>query len=122
MERELSGKSEKLSALHINRRKLRMVKDAAMTRQTIALEQLIDAGYDEFHDKEKEGLYYHQSFAVIDYFMLTTRGKAVRNYMKELKKTKDVEAANAKLFGKERKNLSKVEKKWKSYILKIDIR
>ena len=56
------------------------------------------------------------------YFMQLSRGKAALNYMKELKKTGDSEAANAKLFGKKLKNLKRIEAGWKSYIRKLDTR
>ncbi|MEE3198897.1 MAG: hypothetical protein VX254_02615, partial [Planctomycetota bacterium] len=66
--------------------------------------------------------YYSQSFAVMYYFMQLSRGKAAINYMKELKKTGDAEAANAKLFGKKMKNLKKIESHWKGYVRRLDTR
>ena len=106
----------------IKRGKIRMVKDAVNTRTQIPFETLLKVTYEEFHDKEHESLYYSQSFAVMYYFMQLSRGKAAINYMKELKKTGDAEAANAKLFGKKLKNLKKIESHWKGYIRKLDTR
>ena len=106
----------------IKRGKIRMVRDAVNTRTQIPLETLLNVTHEEFHDKENESLYYSQSFAVMYYFMQLSRGKAAINYMKELKKTGDPTAANAKLFGKKMKNLKKIEAHWKGYIRKLDTR
>ena len=98
------------------------MKDAINTRTQIPLETLLKVTHEEFHDKENESLYYSQSFAVMFYFMQLSRGKAALNYMKELKKSGDSEAANTKLFGKKMKNPKKIEAGWKSYIRKLDTR
>ena len=122
MQRDEKSKTRALSPKLIKRGKIRMVKDAINTRTQIPLETLLKVTHEEFHDKENESLYYSQSFAVMFYFMQLSRGKAALNYMKELKKSGDSEAANAKLFGKKMKNLKKIEAGWKSYIRKLDTR
>ena len=120
MQRDEKSKTKGLSPKLIKRGKIRMVKDAINTRTQIPLETLLKVTHEEFHDKENESLYYSQSFAVMFYFMQLSRGKAALNYMKELKKSGDSEAANAKLFGKKMKNLKKIEAGWKNYIRKLD--
>ena len=122
MQRDEKSKTRGLNPNLIKRGKIRMVKDAVNTRTQIPLETLLKVTHEEFHDKENESLYYSQSFAVMYYFMQLSRGKAAINYMKELKKTGDPEAANAKLFGKKMKNLKKIESHWKGYIRKLDTR
>ena len=122
MQRDEKSKTKGLSPKLIKRGKIRMVKDAINTRTQIPLETLLKVTHEEFHDKENESLYYSQSFAVMFYFMQLSRGKAALNYMKELKKSGDSEAANAKLFGKKMKNLKKLEAGWKNYIRKLDTR
>ena len=122
MQRDEKSKTKALNPKLIKRGKIRMVKDAINTRTQIPLETLLKVTHEEFHDKENESLYYSQSFAVMFYFMQLSRGKAALNYMKELKKSGDSEAANAKLFGKKMKNLKKIEAGWKSYIRKLDTR
>ena len=122
MQRDEKSKTKGLSPKLIKRGKIRMVKDAINTRTQIPLETLLKVTHEEFHDKENEALYYSQSFAVMFYFMQLSRGKAALNYMKELKKTGDPEAANAKLFGKKMKNLKRIEASWKGYIRKLDTR
>ncbi|MBL05946.1 MAG: DUF1570 domain-containing protein [Planctomycetota bacterium] len=122
MQRDEKSKTRALSPKLIKRGKIRMVKDAINTRTQIPLETLLKVTHEEFHDKENEALYYSQSFAVMFYFMQLSRGKAALNYMKELKKTGDPEAANTKLFGKKMKNLKRIEASWKSYIRKLDTR
>ena len=122
MQRDEKSKTKGLSPKLIKRGKIRMVKDAINTRTQIPLETLLKVTHEEFHDKENEALYYSQSFAVMFYFMQLSRGKAALNYMKELKKSGDSEAANAKLFGKKMKNLKKIEAGWKNYIRKLDTR
>ena len=122
MQRDEKSKTNALNPKLIKRGKIRMVKDAINTRTQIPLETLLKVTHEEFHDKENESLYYSQSFAVMFYFMQLSRGKAALNYMKELKKTGDSEAANAKLFGKKLKNLKRIEAGWKSYIRKLDTR
>ena len=122
MQRDEKNKVKALSPKLIKRGKIRMVKDAINTRTQIPLETLLKVTHEEFHDKENEALYYSQSFAVMFYFMQLSRGKAALNYMKELKKTGDPEAANTKLFGKKMKNLKRIEASWKSYIRKLDTR
>ena len=122
MQRDEKSKVKALSPKLIKRGKIRMVKDAINTRTQIPLETLLKVTHEEFHDKENESLYYSQSFAVMFYFMQLSRGKAALNYMKELKKTGDPEAANTKLFGKKMKNLKRIEASWKGYIRKLDTR
>ena len=122
MQRDEKSKTNALNPRLIKRGKIRMVKDAINTRTQIPLETLLKVTHEEFHDKENEALYYSQSFAVMFYFMQLSRGKAALNYMKELKKTGDSEAANTKLFGKKMKNLKKIESHWKGYIRKLDTR
>jgi len=122
MQRDEKSKTNALNPRLIKRGKIRMVKDAINTRTQIPLETLLKVTHEEFHDKENEALYYSQSFAVMFYFMQLSRGKAALNYMKELKKTGDAEAANTKLFGKKMKNLKKIESHWKGYIRKLDTR
>ena len=122
MQRDEKSKTNALNPRLIKRGKIRMVKDAINTRTQIPLETLLKVTHEEFHDKENEAIYYSQSFAVMFYFMQLSRGKAALNYMKELKKTGDPEAANTKLFGKKMKNLKKIESHWKGYIRKLDTR
>jgi hypothetical protein len=118
MQREKGTK--KLSPKLIDKRKLRMIKDAIFTRTTIALETLVDASHEEFHDKDREQLFYTQSFSVI-YFLMQANPRAVIGYMQELRDKKDVEAANAKIFGPQRKNLKRIEKTWKEYTARLDL-
>ena len=113
--------SKKLDPKLIDNRKLRMVRDAVFTRSAIPLEQLVDATPEQFHDKEKEDLYYNQSFAVVYFLMQAMGGKPVFQYATELKKTKDVAAATDKIFGKGRRNLKTIEKKWKEYVATVKI-
>jgi len=120
MQRNPGGKKA-LNPKKIKHRNLRMVKDAVFTRSAIPLEKLVDAGYKEFHDKETETLHYNQSFAVIYFFMKAAGGKKPLAYARTLRKTQDVEESNAKLFGKERKKLAKVEQTWKRYIAEVEI-
>lgn len=119
------GKNRKLNPKRIDKRKLRMVKSAVTTRTHIPLEKLIDARYEEFHDKSDkstEALYYGQSFSVICFFMEKTEGRAIVAFMKTLKnKPKEPEAAHAKLFGKDRKNVKKVEAMWKDYLRRVKL-
>jgi len=122
MQRDGKSTTKTLNPKLIKRGKIRMVKDAINTRTQIPLETLLKVTDEEFHDKENEALYYSQSFAVMFYFMQISRGKAALNYMKELKKTGDPEAANTKLFGKKMKNLKRIEASWKGYIRKLDTR
>jgi len=119
MQREKGTK--KLNPRLIDKRKLRMVKDALATRTEIPLEKLIDANHQEFHEKDKEGLYYTQSFAVIYFLMQSNAGKPVTSFMKELKGGNGVDAANSKLFGPDRKNLKKVERQFKEYTAKLPL-
>ena len=105
----------------IHKRKIRMVKEAIRTRSHIPLPKLIDATHEQFHEKDKEDLHYHESFSVMYFFMHNTRGKAAIKFAKTLKETKDPEAAHATLFGKDRKRLKKMEALWKSFTLKLDL-
>lgn len=124
IQRERHKKNPKLDINNIDFRKIRMVKDKIFTRNHIPLKKLIDFKHEDFHDKDKQSLSYTQSFSVIYFLMKSSkRGKATLPYKfaKELRDTKKVEDANAKLFGKDRKNLKKVEKAWKKFIRKTDI-
>ena len=109
----------KLDPKLINKRKLRMVKDAIRTRQHIPIEKLVDSTYAQFHEKETEGLHYASSFALIYFFMQGKGGKVMLAYGKELKKAGDTEAALEKLFGKKRKKLAKYEKAFKRSMLAL---
>src|SRR5262249_15153235 len=111
--------TKKLDYKLVDNRKLRMVKDAVFTRTALPLEKLIDATHAEFHDKEKEGLHYNQSFGLIYYLMQAMGGKPVFGFASELKKTKDVAAANEKIWGKGRKNLKSMEGKWKDFMAQV---
>jgi hypothetical protein len=108
--------TKKLDYKLIDNRKLRMIKDAVLTRTNLPLEKLFDASYQEFHDKEKESLHYTQSFSVIYFLMQGMGGKPVFTFASELKKSKDVAAANEKLLGKDRKSLKSLEAKWKAFV------
>ena len=88
----------------------------------IPLEKLIDATHEQFDEKDKEDLYYHQSFSVMYFFMQNTKGKAALKFAETLRETKDVKAADATLFGKDRKNLKKMENLWKGYTLKLEVK
>lgn len=115
------AKTGKLDPLAIERRKLRMVKDAVFTRQHIPLAALIDSTYEQFHDKEREGLHYATSFAFVDFLMqLKPGGKLVLAYAKALK-AGDQEKALVELFGKERKKLDKLEGGFKKYVLAANV-
>jgi hypothetical protein len=48
-------------------------------------------------------------------------GKPVMAYAAELKKSKDIKAANEKILGKDRKNLKSFETRWKDYVGKATI-
>ena len=107
---ETRGAKKKLDHKLIDNRQLRMIQQKIITRTAIPLSQLVAAGHEEFHpadDKQKEGLYYTQSFSIIYFFMQGMGGKPVFQFAEELKKTKSVDAANEKVFGKELKNLKK---------------
>ena len=111
-------RSGRLDPKAIDRRKLRMVKDAVFTRAALSLADLVDATYEQFHDKEQEALHYAQSFALIDFlFQVKPGGKLVLDYAKELKKTSEGEKALGKLFGRDRKDLGKMESAFKRYVL-----
>lgn len=109
----------KLDPKQIDKRKLRMVKDAIFTRAHIPLENLVDSTYSQFHEKETEGLHYASSFALVHFFMEGKGGKVMLSYGKELKTSGDTEAALAKLFGKKRKKLAKLEKAFKRSMLAL---
>lgn len=113
--------TKKLDYKMIENRKLRMVRDKVFTRSTIPLDKLVDATYEQFHEKENEDLHYNQSFGLIYFFMQGMGGKPVFDFASELKKTKDVKAATEKIFGKDRKNLKSIEAKWKEYLTKVTI-
>jgi hypothetical protein len=113
--------TKKLDSKLIDNRKMTRLKEALFTRSALPLEKLVDATYEEFHDKEKEELHYSQSFAFL-YFVMQAMGvKPASQVAEELKKTKDVKAAMDKLFGKGRKNLKAMERKWKEYVLALKI-
>jgi hypothetical protein len=121
MQRDEHTRQKKLNPKKIKVSKIRMVQAKLRTRQGIPVEKLIDATYEEFHDREKEDLYYHQSFALVYYFMQTTKGKGPRAFMKELQKTKDPEKALEKLVGKKRKGIKKIEAHFKIFTKKVVI-
>lgn len=114
------NRGKTLNPKKIKKKQIRMVKDAIRTYSHIPLETLIDADYEQFHDEEKESLSYSSSFSVMYFLMRQTRGKAAVKFAKALRETKSVEAANATLFGKERKRLKRVEKAWKKFTLGLD--
>lgn len=116
-----NNKAQTLNPKKIDKRKIRMVKEAIRTRSHIPLPKLIDATHEQFHEKDTEDLHYHESFSVMYFFMHNTRGKAAIKFAKTLKETKDPEAAHATLFGKGRKRLKKMEALWKSFTLKLDL-
>lgn len=118
---QTNKKTKKLDYKLIDNRKLGMVQRALQTRSALPLEKLVDAGYEEFHDKEKESLHYNQSLAFIYYLMQGKGGKPAFQFADELKKTKDVDKANEKLFGKERKGLKQAETQWKAYTLQVQL-
>jgi hypothetical protein len=98
-----------------------MVQRALQTRSALALQSLVNASHEEFHDKKKESLHYTQSLAFIYFLMQAKGGKPVFQFAEELKKTKDIDLANEKLFGKERKNLKSMESQWKTYTLQVKL-
>ena len=114
--------SKQLSTDLIDNRKLRMVKAAIKTQDSIPLQKLVDATSKEFHAKDREALYYNQSFAMTYYIMKVLKPKTALQFMVTLRKTKDVEKANRKIFGPERKRLPRIEQHWKSYMLKLEIK
>jgi hypothetical protein len=121
---ETRGPKKKLDHKLIDNRQLRMIQQKIITRTALPLAKLIAAGHEEFHpadDKQKEGLYYTQSFSMIYFLMQGMGGKPAFQFAEELKKTKSVDAANEKIFGKELKNLKSVEGKWKQYIAGVQI-
>ena len=121
MQRDKRRKDQRLDPQQIDFRKARMVKDAIFTRAHIPLATLVDATYEQFHDKDKEALYYHQSFSVVYFLMKASGGRLPVKFMDTLRDTKDLEAANAVLFGKERKNLEKIEAQWKTFLAGLKI-
>jgi len=121
MQRDEHTRQKKLNSKKIRVSKIRMVQAKIRTRQALPVDKLIDATYEEFHDREKEDLYYHQSFALVYYFMQTTKGKGPKAFMKELQKTKDAEKALEKLVGKKRKGLKKIAAHFKSFTQKVVI-
>lgn len=120
MKRNEKTRAKKLDPQLVDNRKMRMVRNAVVTRTHIPLAELVDATHEEFHDPEKESLHYTQSFAVA-YFLMQKSQRSVFNFMKELKKTKDLEAAYAKIFGKARKGLKKFEALWKQFVRGVTI-
>lgn len=113
--------SKRLDYRKIDNRRMIRLKEALFTRSALPLEKLISATADEFHEKDKEELYYSQSFAFVYFLMQAMGGKPVFQYAQELKKTKDPKGAEAKIFGKDRKNLKKIEQTWKQYVLGLKI-
>lgn len=118
MQRDGSGK---LDPLKIDRRKVRMVKDAVFTKTQIPLASLLDATDKEFHDKDKESLHYTQSFALVDFLMQIKRGKALFSFAKELRASKDPAKALEKIFGKKRKKLKKIERGFLGYLANLKL-
>jgi hypothetical protein len=121
MQRDEKTKAKDLDPRLIDKRKIRMVQDALFTRTHVPIEKLIDLSHTDFHEKDKESLHYHQSFAVAYFLMESSRSKLALDFAKTLKETKSAEEANAKLFGKERKNLKKVEAVWKGFVAKLEV-
>ena len=115
------NKLRTLNPRKIEKRKIRMVKDAIRTRSQIPLGKLVDATYEQFHEKDKEELYYHESFSVMYFFMHNTKGKAAVRFARKLRDSKDVKAANATLFGTDHRKLKKMERLWTSFTLKLDL-
>lgn len=119
MQRDTHTRAKKLNPDKIDSRKIRMVQDALRTRTHIPIPELVDATHEDFHKKDRESLFYHSSFSLAYCLMELTHGKAAYDFATELKKTKDIEAANTKLFGRERKNLPKIETYWTQFTLKL---
>jgi len=111
----------------IDYRKIIGTRDAIMTRTAIPLEKLIDATHNDFHHKENEDLHYSQSFGFVYFLMQGMGGKPVMQYAAELKKSTDktsvpaVALANEKIFGKGRKNMKAIERRWKEYVLGLKL-
>jgi len=122
MMRDEKSRAKKLDATKIHTGKIRMVQGKIRTRQSVPLAKLIDADHETFHERDEEDLYYHQSFALVYYFMETTKGRGPKSFVHELQKSKDPEAALEKLIGKDRKNLDKLEAHWKAFTAKVEIR
>jgi hypothetical protein len=116
-----SRQTKKLDYKLIDNRKIGRLKEAIFTRSALPLQKLVDATHAEFHEKEKEELYYSQSFAFMYFLMQGLGGKQVLEFAKELKKSKDVSLADDKIFGKKRKSLGAIEKKWKEYVLGLKL-
>ena len=116
-----SRQTKKLDYKLIDNRKIGRLKEAIFTRSALPLQKLVDATHAEFHEKEKEELYYSQSFAFMYFLMQGLGGKQVLDFAKELKKSKDVSLADDKIFGKKRKSLAAIEKKWKEYVLGLKL-
>jgi hypothetical protein len=114
-------RTKKLDYEKIDNRRLKRLKEAIFTRSALPLEQLVDAGYEQFHDKEKEELHYSQSFAFAYFLMQAMKGKPVFQFASTLEKTKDPKKAEEKVFGKERRNLKRMEAVWKQYTLAVKV-
>jgi hypothetical protein len=117
---QVNKQTKKIDYRLIDNRKIGMVQRAILTRTSIPFEKLIDASYEEFHDKKKESLHYTQSLAVIYFFMKSAR-KSLFDYAKTLQETKDLALANEKVFGKERKKMGSIEKQWKAFTASLKI-
>lgn len=113
--------TKKLDFELIDNRRMRRIQEAIMTRSALPLAKLIDATPKQFHEKDKEELHYSQSFGVVYFLMQGMGGKPVHAYANELRETKDVAKAEEKIFGKDRRNLPKVEAAWKSYVAQLKI-
>ncbi len=116
--------TKKLDYKLIDNRKLRMVRDKFATRTAIPLEKLLNAGYDQFHDKSdkhREELHYNQSFGLVYFFMQAKGGRPILQFTEELRKSKNLKAANEKLFGKDMKNVKSLETQWKQFVAQVKL-
>jgi len=118
---QANPRTKKLNHRRIDNRKLGRVQRALMTRTEIPFQELIDADHEKFHEKNKEELHYSQSFAVAYFLMNGMGARKALNYAKILKETQSIEAADASIFGKERKKLKSLAKKWKAFILRVKL-
>lgn len=113
--------TKKLDPKLIDNRKIKRLQDAIFTRTALPLDKLINATPQEFHKKDKEELHYSQSFAFVYFLMQALGGKPVMQFATELQKSKDAALADDKIFGKAKKNLKAIEKKWKEYVLGLKL-
>ncbi len=117
-------RTKKVDARNIDNRRIGMVKRAIFTRSAIPMAELIAATNELFHKKDRESLFYAQSFAVIYYMMQGPgKGRSVFTFARELKKSKNVAKAYEKCFGtkKQEKAVKSLEKRWTVYTAKLQI-